>query len=122
MLKRIALVGVVALLLGTAAIARDDDRYGAIAYSRHTGHYGYWHGAESRAGAERRAREACDRRDCRVEVWFRNSCGALASGEDSEIFGWGHDVSLGEAKEIAIRNCRREGGRHCRVLVSSCAR
>jgi hypothetical protein len=124
MSKRIAMVCIVTLLLGTAAIARDrdDDRYGAIAYSRHTGHYGYWKGAESRAGAERHALEACEGRDCRVEVWFRNSCGALATGEDGRIIGWAHDVRLGEAQEQALQNCRHEGGRRCRVVISACSR
>ena len=122
MSKRIALVCVVTLLLDTAAIARDDDRYGAIAYSRHTRHYGYWKGAESRAGAERRALEACKGRDCRIEVWFRNSCGALATGEGGQVVGWAHENRLHEAEERAIRACRNEGGRHCEVVISACSR
>jgi Domain of unknown function (DUF4189) len=122
MSKRIALVCVVTLLLGTAAIARDDDRYGAIAYSRRTGHYGYWRGAETQAGAERRALDKCEGRDCRIAGWFRNSCGALATGEEGEIYGFGHDIRLDEAKERAVRECRNNGGHRCRVRVSACAR
>jgi hypothetical protein len=122
MLKRIAAVGVLVVLVGTAAIARDDDRYGAIAYSRRTGHYGYSDRAATRIGAERRAMELCEGRDCKVEVWFRNSCGALATSENGRIFGWAHDTSLREAKAIAVRNCRNEGGRGCRVLISACTR
>jgi hypothetical protein len=122
MSKRIAVVCVVTFLLGTAAIARDNDRYGAIAYSRHTGRYGYWKGAESREGAQRHALDSCERRDCKVEVWFRNSCGALATGEGGQVTGWAHDTNLHEAEEMAVRACRNEGGRHCRVLISSCSR
>jgi hypothetical protein len=122
MSKRIAMLCLFTVLLGTAAIARDDYRYGAIAYSRRTGHYGYWKGANSRAAAERRALDACVGRDCRIEVWFRNSCGALATAEGGQIVGWAHDTSLEEAQEQAVRNCRHEGGRRCRVLISACAR
>ncbi len=122
MSKRIALLCVVTLLLVTAAIARDDYRFGAIAYSRHTGHYGYWKGADSQAGAERRAMEACKGRDCKIEVWFRNSCGALATGEGGQIVGWAHEPNLHEAEDRAIRACRNEGGRRCRVLISTCSR
>jgi hypothetical protein len=122
MSKRIALVCVVTLLLGTAAIARDDDRYGAIAYSKRTGKYGYWRGAETQRGAERHALDACVGRDCRIEVWFRNSCGALATGEEGEIVGSAHDDRLDEARERAVRNCRNNGGHRCRVVVSACAR
>jgi serine/threonine-protein kinase len=121
MLKRIAAVSVLVVLVGTAAIARGD-RYGAIAYSLRTGHYGYADNAATRAGAERRALDLCERRDCKIEVWFLNSCGALATSENGQYFGWAHDTSLREAKEIAVRNCRREGGRGCRVLVSACSR
>ncbi|HSY50167.1 MAG TPA: DUF4189 domain-containing protein [Thermoanaerobaculia bacterium] len=123
MLKRISLVCVVAILMGTAAIAdRDDDRYGAIAYSRHTGHYGVSDRAESRERAERRALDKCEGRDCKIEVWFRNSCGALATGEDGDIVGWAHDNHLDDAKEHAVRNCRNNGGHRCRVIISACAR
>jgi hypothetical protein len=123
MSKRIALFCVITILLGTAAIAdRDDDRYGAIAYSRRSGHYGYFRGAESQAGAERRALEKCEGRDCRIVGWFRNSCGALATGEDGQVTGFGHDNRLDEAKERSVRNCRENGGRRCRVVISACAR
>jgi len=118
-LKRIIAVGALATLLGTAAIARAD-RYGAIAYSRRTGHYGYADNSGSREGAERRALERCEARDCKVEVWFRNSCAALATGEGGLIYGWAHDTSLREAKENATEHCRTEGGHHCRVLISAC--
>lgn len=122
MWKRIAAIGALVVLAGTAAIARDDDRYGAIAYSRRTGHYGYSDRAVTRAGAERRARELCERSDCRVVVWFRNSCGALATSQDGQIYGWAHDTSLREAKENAVEHCRTEGGRRCRLLISACTR
>ncbi len=119
MLKRILAVGALATLIGTAAIARGD-RYGAIAYSQRTGNYGYADNAGTRAGAERRALENCEGRDCKIMGWFRNSCGALATGEGGRIWGWDHNTSLREAKESAVEHCRHEGGRRCRVVISAC--
>jgi serine/threonine-protein kinase len=119
MLMRIVAVGALAALLGTSAVARGD-RYGAIAYSQRTGHYGYADNAGTRAGAERRALDNCEGRDCKIEVWFRNSCGALATGEGGRIYGWAQNASLREAKESAVEHCRHEGGRRCRVVISAC--
>jgi hypothetical protein len=119
MLMRIVAVGALATLLGTSAFARAD-RYGAIAYSTRTGHYGYADNAPTRGAAERRALERCEGRDCKVEVWFRNSCGALAAGEDGRIFGWAHDTSLRDAKVAAVEQCRQHRGHHCQVVISAC--
>jgi serine/threonine-protein kinase len=122
MKMKIAAVGLLAVLLGTTAIARDDDRYGAIAYSRRTGHYGYSNRADSQRSAERRALESCEGRDCKIQVWFRNSCGALATSENGQTTGWAHDTSLRDAKVTAVEQCRDNGGRRCHVVVSACSR
>ncbi|HYM62506.1 MAG TPA: DUF4189 domain-containing protein [Thermoanaerobaculia bacterium] len=98
------------------------DRYGAIAYSKRTGHYGYSSRALSRGEAEDRALRNCEGRDCRIEVWFRNSCGALATGSDGYVTGWAHDTSASEARERALRECRDRDGRRCRVIIWTCAR
>ena len=119
---QIAAVGLLSVLLGTSAIAHDDDRYGAIAYSRRTGHYGYSNRSDSRARAERRALESCEGRDCKIEVWFRNSCGALATSENGQTTGWAHDTRLRDAKETAVQQCREQGGHRCRIVVSACSR
>jgi hypothetical protein len=129
MLKRIAAVSVLAALLGTgAAVARDHQRerhheeFGAIAYSRATGHYGYSSQEASRADAEDVALNHCEGRDCRIKIWFKNSCAALATSQDGKYTGWAHDLDLDEAKERAVEECRNVGGRRCRVLVSACTR
>jgi hypothetical protein len=119
MLMRIIAVGALATLLGASAFARAD-RYGAIAYSVRTGHYGFADNAGTRGGAERRALENCEGRDCKVMVWFRNSCGALATGEGGRVYGWAHDTSLREAKVNAVEHCRHQGGHHCQVVISAC--
>ena len=119
---RIAAACLLTLLLGSPAIARDDGDYGAIAYSRRTGHYGYATHHRSRRAAEDRALDECARRDCKIEVWFRDNCAALATGSEGQVVGWAYNRRLEEAKENAIEQCRAHDGRHCRVVVSACSR
>ena len=117
---RIIAIGVIAVLLGAPGFARGDD-YGAIAYSRHSGKYGYATRGHSREDAEERAMRDCHASDCKVEVWFKNQCGALATANHGEVTGWAHDSDLRIAKENALRNCDEHGGHHCSILIFACA-
>ena len=57
-------------------------------------------------------------RGCEVALWFRNSCGALATGANG---GWGSAWadSRGAAEAAAINYCSGYTS-GCRVLVWSC--
>jgi hypothetical protein len=94
------------------------DKYGAIAYSRSSGNYGYSIDHRSRGAAESRALDECGRRDCRVMVWFRNACGALATGRGG-VYGYGYAGSRGEAEAIALSECSSRG-RGCGVVCWAC--
>ena len=87
----------------TAAAA---DYYAAIAYSTESGAVGYSNDFSSRAGAENRALAECGA-DCEVVVWFKNGCGALATGADN---GWGSAwaTSRAAAETTALANCANE--------------
>jgi len=100
----LAVVGQVAMLMPTAASARD--YYGAIAYSQSSRAHGYSYDYGSRAAAEQRAYNECAQygAGCKIAVWFRNACGALAVGQDG---GWGsgwHRTRRG-AESNAIDSC-----------------
>jgi len=100
----LAVLGQAAMLVPTAATARD--YFGAIAYSQSTRSHGYSYDYGSRAAAEQRAFNECARYGggCRIAVWFRNACGALAVGGDG---GWGtgwHRTRRG-AEANAIDKC-----------------
>jgi len=118
MLLVLAVVGQAALLAPTAAVARD--YYGAIAYSQSTRSHGYSYDYRSRAAAEQRAYNECAQygAGCRIAVWFRNACGALAVGRDG---GWGtgwHRTRSG-AQANAIRKCSSVS-HGCRVIRWVC--
>lgn len=95
--------------------------YGAIAYSRHDGSYGYSGGQNSRGEAEKLALNYCKQYDryCRVMVWFYNSCGAVAA--DGKKTGWGRADSEYEAQQNAIRSCEKSHGKSCQIQVSHCS-
>jgi serine/threonine-protein kinase len=102
-------------------VAYGFDNFGAISYSSVTGAYGLSYDYRSRNAAERRAIRECEgyagSGDCRILVWFRNACGALAQGDGGVGTGWGANVSI--AQQYALQSCRRYY-RNCRVVKWVC--
>jgi Domain of unknown function (DUF4189) len=98
--------------------------YGAIAYGRKSGAYGYSHGWGDQAKAESVAMENCAQHgsDCEVMVWFDRKCGAVAARSDSTIAYWGLGDGAGAANSQAMSQCTKDGGRGCEVKVSHCSR
>lgn len=102
------------------------EAFGAIAYSRSTGNYGYSYGKASRPEAERVALGFCaaqrDRaQDCGVLVWFWNSCAALAKASNG-AYGGDHAADRPSAQQAALRICANYGGGDCRVIQTVCSR
>jgi hypothetical protein len=102
MSSALALVALLSLASWSTAAAAAD-YYGAIAFSQDTGSVGYSNDYGTRAGAEERARAECGS-DCEVVLWFRNACGALATGDDNG-YGTGWAASRREAEQVALSNC-----------------
>ena len=97
------------------------DSYGAIAYSPTTRADGWSHSFSTRADAERRALRECSgrARDCRVAIWFKNACGALAVGQNGGWgSGWGNDRRRAELEAIGVCNQHSAG---CRVARWVCS-
>ncbi|GEO83074.1 MULTISPECIES: DUF4189 domain-containing protein [Alphaproteobacteria] len=106
------------ILTPAAAFA---DSYGAIAYSPSTRADGWSHSFSTRADAERRALRECSNRasGCRVAIWFKNGCGALAVGQDGGWgSGWGGDRRRAELEAISVCN---QHAAQCRVTRWVCS-
>jgi hypothetical protein len=107
-----------ALFCAGSALA---DSFGAIAYSPRTGATGWSYGKYSRGEAERAAGRNCDRYadDCRTAIWFKNACGALATGPNR---GWGADWGYDrrEAEYRAIGTCSRNA-QGCEIRRWQCS-
>lgn len=97
--------------------------YGAIAYGRKSGAWGYSDHWDSEAKAERVALGNCQQNgdDCEVMVWYQNECGAVASAKGDAAY-WGLGDGAGAANQNALANCRKDGGKDCNIEVSECSR
>ncbi|MDV4161027.1 DUF4189 domain-containing protein [Rhizobium leguminosarum] len=119
-MKRIsASLAILTVLAGAGPALADS--YGAIAYSPSTGALGWSYAHANRGDAEIVARRNCDSsaNDCRIAIWFRNACGAVAVGHRGGWgSGWGYDNR--EAQRQAIRSCRKQTG-SCRVIRWQCS-
>jgi hypothetical protein len=113
------LLGFAALfaLLGGAVSAAAADNFGAIAFSSGSGATGHSYDYDSRDGAEERALQECGP-GCKVVLWFKNACGALAVGDGSG-FGTGWASSRSEAENLAMGYCRQNTG-GCQISRWAC--
>jgi hypothetical protein len=99
--------------------------YGAIAYSASTKKYGSSWGRSTQREAESRAIHECillakAERDCIAHVFFYNSCGAIASGDD-EVVSWGRNDRESQAQQDALSGCVKNEGKNCEVITSQCS-
>jgi hypothetical protein len=94
--------------------------YGAIAYGRESGAYGYAYDFSDPQSAENEAMSTCtvNGNDCRVVVDFWNTCAAIAA--DGNIVGYGLDDNESVAQDQALAACEKDGGSQCEVKAWSC--
>jgi hypothetical protein len=98
------LAGVLALAFWSAPAAARD-YYGAIAFSQSGGGDGYSSDYSTQGGAEAKALQECGG-GCKVVIWFKNACGALAVGQGNG-YGTGWAASSGQAQTIAVTECSK---------------
>jgi hypothetical protein len=109
-----AIASLLALVAGNASAA---DNYGAIAFSQTTGNWGYTYDYGSRGSAEQGALNKCGG-GCSVVLWFKNACGALATGGGNG-YGTGWAGTRGRAQGIAMSNCRARA-HGCGIVAWAC--
>ena len=106
--------------------------YGAIAYSKKNGGYGYSNGQTDRKEAEKTALKYCKQhgKNCKVEVWFNNGCGAVVTSDEKGFLGigsstkvfWGIGSTPWNAQQNAMAACQKAGKKHCEAKVTHCSR
>lgn len=106
-----------------ASEALANDSFGAIAFSDITRSHGYSYNYATQAAAEARALRECESvsgtGDCRVLVWFRNACAAMARGTNGAVgTGWGANQAL--ANRYAVQSCNGYGGTSCQIIRQVC--
>ena len=117
MLRVSQLLLLVAVLAPCAASAQE--QYGAIAYSSSTKAHGWSKDYPARAAAEKAALAGCAKHadDCTAVLWFKNACGALATGPKGA--GWGWAESQGVADRGALNACAKHSSA-CTVKQRVC--
>jgi hypothetical protein len=97
-------VFILALLPGPAFAV---DYYGAIADSPSTRAHGWAKDHPSRETAERASISGCRKHadDCSAVLWFKNACGALATGPKGA--GWAWDQTQTLADQGALSACAK---------------
>jgi hypothetical protein len=94
--------------------------YGAIAYSQSTGRWGYSSGFSAEVNARRQSLRNCVAGDCKVVLIVGNGYAALALGDDTSAYGFGHsktDQGVAVARRFALQGCQQRT-RNCRIVVS----
>jgi Domain of unknown function (DUF4189) len=102
--------------------SRPTASWGAIAYSRATGSYGYSYSWGSQSKAESVAVQNCTKnaKDCEATVWFNHRCGAVSSDPGPTAF-WGLGNTVSQARAAAQSQCMKGGRKGCEVQVSACS-
>lgn len=119
-----ALLFSAAFLAAPVAHAQQGDLYGAIAYSPQTRMIGVSSDNPTQAEAESVALQNCkiesnNAADCKVVMWVRNACAALAVGQDGGWgTDWGNDRATAERKALAF--CGKYS-QTCQVVRRVCA-
>ncbi len=97
--------------------------FGALAIdSNHGTRYGWAVRHKRRFSAQDAALKKCGR-GCRIILRITNHrCGAYAADQTpgSSIHGWALSKSRKRVKKLALRNCRKYGGKRCTIRVWAC--
>ncbi|HEY3738373.1 MAG TPA: DUF4189 domain-containing protein [Bryobacteraceae bacterium] len=96
--------------------------WGAIAYSKPDGEFGWTIKWNTEAEAKKDAMARCVKTGKACEMWatFENSCGAVAA--DGNIVTWGTANVQSSAEQRAVAECQKAGGRNCKVAVWACSK
>lgn len=106
----------VVIVPGTV-IAAPVESWGAIAYHRPTGAFGYSFDYPGQREAGTAALEACGHPECTVVASYKNGCGALVDGPTGPSFAEG--VTAQEAETKARLKCTDP---QCQVIAWSCTK
>lgn len=102
-------------LIASPSTAEAKNKFGAIAISPSSKAMGWSYNYNSKWKANQVALNKCYKyaSDCKIAVWFRNACGAVAVGANGGWGAhWGHSVK--NAKWKAKKTCRKYDS-YCQV-------
>lgn len=99
---------------------------GAIAFNPHNMAWGWAAGYSTQTQAKNQANYNCQY-NCNKWVTFSKGQCAFAAADWSQVggsysgsYGWGRSSDKQTARNRALNECTKHGGRNCRILVWSC--
>jgi len=95
--------------------------YGAIAYDKATGSWGYSVDSNTSGQADNAALESCKKGSagCQVYVRLTNQCGTIAASADG-AFSWATDKTKKVTEKRALTACQKNDNNDCEVKVTAC--
>jgi len=96
--------------------------YGALAYSKRNGAFGWSTGFGDSDSANDYALEKCAQRGagCYVVISFSNLCASVSADDEGGVF-WGTAGTRLEAQRQSQLYCNRNGSPNCEVKVWACS-
>jgi hypothetical protein len=96
--------------------------WGAIAYSAKDKGFGWSNNWNDVNDAKKQAMDRCSKRGtaCKLWAWFENECGAVAA--DGNIVTWGTASLEAGAKQRALLECKKAGGKNCAIEAWACSK
>jgi hypothetical protein len=115
-----AIIICVSALLPAAAVAG----YGAIAWDKATGKYGWSRNQSSAQKADELALAGCGASGCEVVVRMTSAalCGALATTKDRKAVGAASRKTAADARLAALADCRKSTDGECVIRTSGCTK
>jgi hypothetical protein len=95
------------MVVGAQPVFAGGDMFGAIAYNIDNGAYGWAVDRVTQMEADAAALEHCGQ-GCEVVVQFKNTCAAIALGDDN-AWGWARADQKAVAQRNAVANCAKHG-------------
>jgi Domain of unknown function (DUF4189) len=98
--------------------------YGAIAWDKATGRYGWSRNQATQQKADELAISGCGATGCKVVIRMTSAapCGALATNEDGKSAGGASRKNLADARLLALDYCRKATKGECVIRIGECSK
>jgi Domain of unknown function (DUF4189) len=98
--------------------------YGAIAWDKQSGRYGWSKNQANQQKADELAVSGCGASGCKVVIRMTNAalCGALAMTQDGKTAGGASRKTQDAARIEALANCQKNNKGECMVRISVCSK
>jgi Domain of unknown function (DUF4189) len=127
-MHRALLTAAVLLALGAAVLparpAAAGSSYGAVAWDKETGKYGWSRNQATAQKAEELAISGCGATGCKVVIRISNPtlCGALATTSDGKNAGGASRKTQDEARIAALASCKKTNKGECVIRIAECGK